>query len=113
MKKAIILFLVPVLILTLMLSGCGKSTAAQESSPAASAQPPSVNVTVELPDGSGTEADPYRISTAAQLEGIALEWGFYGFVLGYGLAPYGMAIPGLIYFFSGIWRKRRALAEEI
>lgn len=71
MKKAIILFLVPVLILTLMLSGCGKSTAAQESSPAASAQPPSVNVTVELPDGSGTEADPYRISTAAQLEGIA------------------------------------------
>ena len=47
------------------------------------------------------------------LFGIALEWGFYGFVLGYGLAPYGMAIPGLIYFFSGIWRKRRALAEEI
>lgn len=47
------------------------------------------------------------------LFGIALEWGFYGFVLGYGLAPYGCAIPGLIYFLSGRWEKRRTLAEDI
>ena len=47
------------------------------------------------------------------LFGIALQWGFYGFVLGYGLAPYGCAIPGMIYFLSGIWKKRRVLAEDI
>lgn len=47
------------------------------------------------------------------LFGIALEWGFFGFVLGYGLAPYGFAIPGLIYFLSGVWKKRKVLAEDI
>ena len=47
------------------------------------------------------------------LFGIYLGWGFYGFVLGYGLAPYGYAIPSLIYFLAGRWQKRRALAEDI
>lgn len=47
------------------------------------------------------------------LFGIALNWGFYGFVLGYALAPYGNAIPGMIYFLSGKWKKRRVLAEDI
>ena len=47
------------------------------------------------------------------LFGIALEWGFFGFVLGYGLAPYGCAVPGMLYFLSGVWEKRKALAEEI
>ncbi len=47
------------------------------------------------------------------LFGIAFGWGFYGFVLGYGLAPYGYAIPSLIYFLSGIWKKRRTLAQEM
>ena len=47
------------------------------------------------------------------LFGIALGWDFYGFVLGYGLAPYGFAIPGLAYFLSGVWKKRKTLAEEI
>ena len=47
------------------------------------------------------------------LFGIGLKWGFFGFVLGYGLAPYGFAIPGLIYFLSGIWKKRKVLAEDI
>lgn len=47
------------------------------------------------------------------LFGIALNWGFYGFVLGYALAPYGCAIPGMIYFLSGVWKKRRVLAEDI
>ena len=47
------------------------------------------------------------------LFGMALGMGFYGFVLGYGLAPYGYCIPSLIYFFSGIWKKKKALAERI
>ena len=47
------------------------------------------------------------------LFGIALGWGFYGFVLGYGLAPYGYAIPSMIYFLMGKWQKRKALAEDI
>lgn len=47
------------------------------------------------------------------LFGIYLGWGFYGFVLGYGLAPYGYAIPATIYFLAGRWKKRRALAEDI
>ena len=45
--------------------------------------------------------------------GIALDWGFFGFVLGYGLAPYGYCIPSLIYFLSGIWKKRKTLADEL
>ena len=47
------------------------------------------------------------------LFGIVLNWGFFGFVLGYGLAPYGCAIPGVVYFLSGIWKKRKILAEDI
>lgn len=47
------------------------------------------------------------------LFGIAMDWGFYGFVLGYGLAPYGYAIPSMIYFLSGIWKRRKVLAEDI
>lgn len=47
------------------------------------------------------------------LFGIALGWGFFGFVLGYGLAAYGCAIPGFIYFISGIWKKRKILADDI
>ena len=45
--------------------------------------------------------------------GIFLGLGFYGFVLGYGLAPYGYAIPSMIYFLAGKWQKRKALAEEL
>lgn len=47
------------------------------------------------------------------LFGIFFGWGFFGFVLGYGLAPYGYAIPSMIYFLSGKWKKRKALAENI
>ena len=47
------------------------------------------------------------------LFGIVLNMGFFGFVLGYGLAPYGFALPGLVYFLSGIWKKRRVLADDI
>lgn len=45
--------------------------------------------------------------------GIFLGFGFFGFVLGYGLAPYGYAIPSMIYFLAGRWQKRKALAEKI
>ena len=47
------------------------------------------------------------------LFGIFLGMGFYGFVLGYGVAAYGCAIPGTIYFLLGRWKKRRVLAEDI
>ncbi|MBR7165443.1 MAG: polysaccharide biosynthesis C-terminal domain-containing protein, partial [Clostridia bacterium] len=47
------------------------------------------------------------------LFGIGLNFGFFGFVLGYGLAPYGFAIPSLIYFISGKWKKRKTLAEAL
>ena len=47
------------------------------------------------------------------LFGIYFGWGFYGFVLGYGLAPYGYAIPGVIYFLSGMWRRHKVLARDI
>lgn len=47
------------------------------------------------------------------LFGIFFGWGFYGFVLGYGLAPYGFAIPSMIYFLSERWKRRRTLAEDI
>ncbi len=45
--------------------------------------------------------------------GIILNWGFYGFVLGYGVAAYGCAIPGMIYFLLGRWKKRKVLADEL
>ena len=45
--------------------------------------------------------------------GIFLGLGFYGFVLGYGLAPYGYAIPSMIYFLAGKWQKRKVLADEL
>ena len=47
------------------------------------------------------------------LFGIVLNMGFYGFVLGYGVAAYGCAIPGTVYFLAGKWKKRRTLAEDI
>lgn len=47
------------------------------------------------------------------LFGIALNMGFYGFVLGYGLAPYGFALPSMFYFLSGKWKKRKNLADEL
>lgn len=47
------------------------------------------------------------------LFGIFLKLGFFGFVLGYGLAAYGFAVPSLLYFISGRWRKRKALSEDM
>lgn len=47
------------------------------------------------------------------LLGDLMNLGFYGFVLGYALAPFGCAIPGLIYFLSGKWEKRKTVADDI
>lgn len=47
------------------------------------------------------------------LLGIFFNMGFYGFVLGYALAPFGCAVPGIIYFLSGKWKKRKTLADEM
>jgi len=44
--------------------------------------------------------------------GIVFGWGFYGFVLGYGVAAWGYAIPSMIYFLWGKWKNRRTLAED-
>ena len=47
------------------------------------------------------------------LFGVGFGWGFFGFVLGYGLAPYGYAVPSLLYFLFGGWQRKKALAEDI
>ena len=39
------------------------------------------------------------------LLGLEMGLGLFGFFLGYGLAAYGTAVPGLIYFISGKWKK--------
>ena len=52
---------------------------------------------------------------------IGLSWlfgsvfglGFFGFVLGYALAPYGFAIPSTLYFLFAKWHKRKTLSNEI
>lgn len=47
------------------------------------------------------------------LFGKALSFGFFGYVLGYALAPYGFAIPATVYFLFAKWDKRKALSGEI
>ena len=47
------------------------------------------------------------------LFGTVFGMGFYGYVLGYALAPYGYAVPSMIYFMSGKWQKRKTLAEKL
>jgi putative MATE family efflux protein len=47
------------------------------------------------------------------LFGVLLDLGFFGFVLGYALAPYGYAIPSILYFLFGKWESRRTLAEKM
>ena len=47
------------------------------------------------------------------LFGVVFDLGFFGFVLGYGLAPYGFAVPATLYFLFAKWHKRKALSNEI
>lgn len=44
--------------------------------------------------------------TLSYVIGVTMGYGLFGYILGYGLAPFGTAIPGLIYFLSGMWKKR-------
>jgi Na+-driven multidrug efflux pump len=43
------------------------------------------------------------------LFGIVLDMGLFGFLLGSNLAVYGMMVPCAIYYFSGVWKKRKML----
>ena len=53
-----------------------------------------------------------RIGLSWLLGGL-MNLGFYGYVLGYALAPFGCAIPGFIYFISGVWEKQKTVADDI
>jgi putative MATE family efflux protein len=46
------------------------------------------------------------------LFGFVLNWGLYGFFLGYALAAYSTAVPSAIYFYSGVWKKRKMLVTS-
>lgn len=43
------------------------------------------------------------------LLGVALDMGALGFFLGYSAGTYLTAIPGLIYYLSGLWKRRKVL----
>ncbi len=45
------------------------------------------------------------------LFGIVLDAGFPGFVLGFGIAIYGICIPGALYFFFGKWTEKKSLVH--
>ena len=45
------------------------------------------------------------------LFGIVFGAGFPGFVLGFGIAIYGICIPGTIYFLSGRWEKKKSMVH--
>jgi Na+-driven multidrug efflux pump len=45
------------------------------------------------------------------LFGIVLGAGFPGFVLGFGIAIYGICIPGACYFFFGKWAEKKSMAH--
>ena len=47
------------------------------------------------------------------LFGTAFGLGFFGYVLGYALAPYGFAVPATLYFLFAKWHKRKALSDDI
>ncbi len=47
------------------------------------------------------------------LFGSLLGFGFYGYVLGYGLAPYGYAIPSMLYFLLAKWYTQKKTAKEV
>lgn len=47
----------------------------------------------------------------ALLFGSVLDMGLVGFIMGYSLAAYGTAIPSAIYYWSGLWKKRRSLVS--
>jgi len=46
------------------------------------------------------------------LFGVVMGFGLPGFLVGANLAIYGMAVPCMIYYFSGIWKKREMLTDR-
>ena len=46
------------------------------------------------------------------LFGIVLDMRLFGFLLGSNLAVYGMSVPCTIYYFSGMWKKRKMLVNN-
>lgn len=48
--------------------------------------------------------------TLSYVIGIVAGLGLKGFFLGYFLAPYFTTIPAMIYYYSGIWKKRKLLS---
>ncbi|MCQ2981692.1 MAG: MATE family efflux transporter [Treponemataceae bacterium] len=48
--------------------------------------------------------------TLSYLIGIVAGLGLKGFFLGYFIAPYFTTVPAMIYYYSGIWKKRTLLA---
>ena len=48
----------------------------------------------------------------AWLFGIVFQAGFPGFVLGFGLAIYGICIPGACYFLFGNWETKKSMAHS-
>lgn len=49
--------------------------------------------------------------TLSYVIGVTMGYGLFGYILGYGLAPFGTSVPGLIYFLSGTWKKRMPSPE--
>jgi len=49
--------------------------------------------------------------TLSYLIGIVCGVGLKGFFLGYFIAPYFTTVPAMIYYYSGIWKKRSLLAR--
>ncbi len=47
------------------------------------------------------------------LFGIVFDLGFFGFVLGYALAPYGFAVPATLYFLFAKWQSRKGISNDI
>ncbi len=43
--------------------------------------------------------------------GVVLGMGLYGFILGYSIAGYGLALPSLVYFLFFPWEKRKLVTE--
>jgi Na+-driven multidrug efflux pump len=46
------------------------------------------------------------------LFGIVFNAGFPGFVLGFGIAIYGICIPGACYFLFGNWENKKSMAHS-
>jgi len=46
------------------------------------------------------------------LFGIVLDTGFPGFVLGFGIAIYGICTPGTLYFFFGKWERKKSMVQQ-